>query len=123
MTILDPEVISSLPCGSAGSKLREEQERLYERIVARDELALLDSFDRTSGLVFCVALLLTGETSTASYWTEALFVEFWRAPETFAPVHGPLGLQMIRRLAQLVGSDDSGETSSAEPTGADSPAQ
>lgn len=82
-----------------GQDLLDEQRKRYDRVVAGDRLALLESFDHTAGLVFCAALALTGDRRAAEELTETLFVEFWRSPTAFPPSAGPLGLQMIQRLA------------------------
>lgn len=89
---------SPRPSLTEGEAMLLEQERIHERIVAGDKLALLESLDRIGGMVFCVALLLTGQHHAAEALTEALFLELWREPDQFAPKHGPLGVQMIRRL-------------------------
>lgn len=92
--------MTSTPTVSKGEALRVLQARLHRRLAAGDELALLELYDLVAGIVFCAAFGLTGSRSTASAQTEALFVELWRAPHTFAPANGPLGLQMIRRLVE-----------------------
>ncbi len=106
MLHVDSRTVSSTLPSPVGQELLDEQRRLHERVVAGDELALLEAFDRTAGLVFSAAMLLSGRRSTAEDLTEALFVEFWRAPEEFPIAAGPLGLQMIRRLADRLGRGD-----------------
>ncbi len=110
MLDVDSRTVSS-PSSPVGQELLDEQRRLHERVVAGDELALLEVFDRTAGLVFSAAILLSGQRSKAEDLTEALFVEFWRAPEEFPIAAGPLGLQMIRRLADRLGRGDRGRGS------------
>ncbi len=84
---------------TGAEELLEEERRLHARVVARDELAMLECFDRSGHHVLCTALVQTGEASTAEDLTQGVFVEFWCAPEAFPPACGPLSLQMIRRLA------------------------
>jgi hypothetical protein len=90
--------VSSRPTSTAGEESLIQQECLFDRIVARDQLALLEALERTGAMVFCVALLLTGQRAAAEALTEALFVELWRTPHAFPPTEGPLGLQMIHQL-------------------------
>lgn len=103
MSVVDTRVAAQDPPRPSGR--RDEERRLHERVVAGDELALLECFDRMGDMVFCAALLLSGQRSIAEDLTEALFVDLWRAPKAFDPADGPLGLQMIRRLTDRVGSD------------------
>lgn len=81
-------------------RLIEEELRLHERVVQRDESALLECLDRVGDLVYCMALLQTGRPALAEELTERLFVAFWRDPEAFPPTQGPLGLQLVRRLTE-----------------------
>jgi DNA-directed RNA polymerase specialized sigma24 family protein len=79
--------------------LLDEELRLHERVVARDEAALLEWLGRTGGVVYSVALSHTGRVGLAEDLTEALFLEVWRHPEAFHPDKGPLTLQLIRRMS------------------------
>lgn len=100
-SVEDP--VPSEPCGR-GKELREEELRLFERVVARDELALMECLDRVGQMVFCAALAQAGDQGAAEDLTEELFVRFWRSPEAFDPARGPLGLQMVGRLKERVGA-------------------
>ena len=84
--------------------LIEEERRLHERVVQRDESALLECLDRIGDLVYCTALLRTGRQASAEDLTERLFVAYWRNPEAFHPSRGPLGLQFLRRMTEALGS-------------------
>ena len=84
--------------------LIEEERRLYERVVQRDESALLECLDRIGHLVYCMALARTGQRNSAEELTERLFVAYWRNPRTFEPSRGPLGLQFLCRMADELGS-------------------
>lgn len=119
MTVANLHASPSLRAPSPAEQMLEDERSLYRRIVARDELALLESFDRSGHLVFCTALLLSGESSTAEDLTEELFAELWRSPEGFAPTHGPLGLQMIRRLTDRVSVGAAVPSVRAQPAAAD----
>ncbi|MGH9279885.1 MAG: hypothetical protein ACRD12_17525 [Acidimicrobiales bacterium] len=98
------EPVSRPPRQACSQVLLEEERELHRRLVAREQKALLDCFDRIGQLVFCVASLQTADRAGAENLTEALFVELWRAPESFPPARGPLGLQMIARLADRIGA-------------------
>lgn len=78
--------------------LVEEELSLHERVVQRDESALLQCFDRVGHLVYCTALVCTGSRTSAEELTETMFVRFWRDPRAFPPSRGPLSLQLIRRM-------------------------
>ena len=73
-----------------------EELRLLERVVQRDEAALLECFDRAGQLVYCMALARTGDQASAEELTEAVFVTLWRDPAAFSSSGGPLGLQLLR---------------------------
>ena len=81
---------------------RDEARRLHQRVVAGDEVALMELFDRTGSLVYCAALSMTGAPGLAEDITESLFVEYWSAPGTFDPERGPLIVQMLRRMIERV---------------------
>ncbi|HWC11219.1 MAG TPA: hypothetical protein VG455_08355 [Acidimicrobiales bacterium] len=76
-----------------------EESRLHERVVQRDESAVLECFDRAGDLLYCMALARTGDQASAEALTEAAFVALWRDPAAFPPSQGPLGLQLLRRMA------------------------
>jgi hypothetical protein len=84
------------PC--PGDRLMAEEWRLHERVVQRDGSALLECFDRVADLVYCMALARTGDQASAEDLAEAVFVAFWRDPAAFSPLHGPLGVQLLRRM-------------------------
>lgn len=80
-------------------RLLADESRLHERVVQRDGSALLECFDRAADLIYCMALARTGDQASAEELTEAVFVALWRDPAAFAPSQGPLGLQLLRRMA------------------------
>ena len=82
-----------------GEVLLDEELRLHERVVERDEAALLEWLRRIGGMVYSVALSNTGRVGLAEDMTEALFLDVWRHPEMFHPSRGPLVLQLIRRMS------------------------
>lgn len=78
----------------------DEERQLHARVVDRDELALMELFDRTACVVHCGAMSITDTPAEAADVVEALFVEYWRSPQGFDPACGPLSLQMVRRLVR-----------------------
>ncbi len=99
-------VLSATPAAASTptERLIQEELHLYERIVRRDTTALLECLDRLGPLVYCSALAHTGRQARAEELTEAMFLSFWRDPEAFPPAHGPLGLQLLRRMAEDLGN-------------------
>jgi hypothetical protein len=83
---------------TARRKLFDEELRLHERIVARDQSAVLEFLDRVGGVVYCMAVARTGDPTAAEDLTERFFLDLWREPERFHPAHGPVALQLIGRL-------------------------
>lgn len=96
--------MESLACPSAaqrhGRQLLDVELALHQRVVNRDQSALLEWLQRAGSLVYCAALLRTGAPAEAEAMTEALFLEVWRHPAMFHPADGPLSLQLIRRMSQ-----------------------
>ncbi|MDQ3978144.1 MAG: hypothetical protein M3314_01130 [Actinomycetota bacterium] len=85
---------------TGGRASLDEELRLHQRIVEGDESALLECLDRAGHLVYCSALLRAGNSTAADDLTEAVFVDLWREPEAFHPAHGPIALQLMRRIAR-----------------------
>lgn len=83
-----------------GGELTEEELSLYERVVQRDESALLECFDRIGHVVYCMALLCSDGRASAEELTETVFVRFWQDPQGFCPTDGPLAVQLIRRMTK-----------------------
>lgn len=65
-------------------------ELLRDRLVAGDDDALAEAYDRWSGLVFSVAFRVTGDHGAAEDVTQDVFVRLWERPETFDPTRGAL---------------------------------
>lgn len=82
-----------------GRVLLDEELQLHQRVVGRDEAALLEWLRRIGAVVYSAALTCTGDVAAAEEMTEALFLEVWRHPEKFHPTHGPLSLQLVRRMS------------------------
>ena len=83
--------------------LLHEDLRLHQRIVARDESALMECLDRIGDIVYCIALRRAADAAAAEDLTEALFLELWREPDRFHPERGPVALQLIQRMERKLG--------------------
>lgn len=83
-----------------GRHLMDAERRLHQRVVARDQSALLEWLRLVGDVVYCAALSRTGTAAEAEDLTEALFLDVWRQPALFDPADGPLTLQLIRRMTQ-----------------------
>jgi RNA polymerase sigma factor (sigma-70 family) len=68
----------------------ETDVRLRERLVAGDDDALAEVYDRWSPLVFGLALRVTRDRSAAEDVTQEVFVRLWERPEAFDPQRGRL---------------------------------
>lgn len=75
--------------------LRDEDVRLHQRLLDRDESALLGCLDRFGHIVYCTSLVETGDSVVAEMVTKRVFVQLWRRPEAFDPRCGPLVLQLV----------------------------
>jgi hypothetical protein len=82
--------------GREPSRSRDEEARLHERLVDRDESALLECLDRFGPIVYSTSLTESGDSMLAEAVTERVFVHLWRRPEAFHPRQGPLVLQLVR---------------------------
>ena len=83
-----------------GHELLEQELRLHERVVARDQEALLEWLNVVGGVVYATVLSYMGDAATAEDETAALFLEVWRHPAMFHPTRGPLVLQLLRRMRE-----------------------
>ncbi len=98
----DAQMVSHPSVGSARQRsatLLEEESALHQRIIERDEAALLEYFDRRGHIVYCVALALAEDAVAAEDLTEGLFVDLWQLPDRFDPRNGPMVLQLLERMA------------------------
>ncbi len=83
-------------------RLRDEELRLHERLLDRDERALLECFDRFGQVVYCLTLAETGDAILAEAVTERLFIDLWLRPQAFSPSRRPIGLQLVLAIADCV---------------------
>ena len=71
-------------------RLDETDVRLRERLVAGDEDALAEAYDRWAALVYSLAVRITNDHATAQDVTQDVFVRLWEQPQKFDPGRGGL---------------------------------
>lgn len=64
--------------------------RLRDRLVAGDDTALTEVYDRWATLVHSLALRIVGDRGAAEDITQDVFVHVWERPESYDPARGPL---------------------------------
>jgi RNA polymerase sigma-70 factor (ECF subfamily) len=64
--------------------------RLHDRLVAGDDDALAEAYDRWSGLVHTVAVRITADHGAAEDVTQEVFVRLWERPQSYDPSRGAL---------------------------------
>jgi RNA polymerase sigma-70 factor (ECF subfamily) len=64
--------------------------RLRERLVAGDEGALAEVYDRWSALVYTLAVQITEDHAAAEDVTQEVFVHLWERPHSYEPERGVL---------------------------------
>lgn len=68
----------------------EADAHLRERLVAGDDRALAEAYDRWSALVHTVAARITGDRHAAEDLTQDVFMHLWQSPERYDPARGAL---------------------------------
>lgn len=63
---------------------------LRDRLVAGDDDALAEAYDRWSMLVYSLAVRVTGDHALAQDVTQDVFVRLWERPGAFDPARGAL---------------------------------
>lgn len=109
---LDPERSQRTgPSGAPKTSLGtlHEELRLHQRILEGDQSALLEWLDLIGHVVYCIALRHTVDATAAEDLTTGVFVDLWRGPEGFHPAHGPVALQLIRRMAPKLAAPGNGQ--------------
>jgi len=64
---------------------------LLERILARDQTAMADLFDRYSRMVYSVALRVVNDSAQAEDVMQDVFFQVWQNPKAFVSDRGSLG--------------------------------
>lgn len=68
----------------------EDDVRLHERLIAGDDDALAEVYDRWAGHVHGLAMRVTADHALAEDVTQDVFVHLWERPEAFDPHQGTL---------------------------------
>ncbi|MEY2435386.1 MAG: hypothetical protein QOF97_222 [Acidimicrobiaceae bacterium] len=83
-----------------------EDRELAARLMAGDQRALRDAYERYAGLVFGLARKVLGDDALAEDVTQEVFVYLWEQPQRFDPLRGSfrswLGLLAHRRSVDKV---------------------
>lgn len=58
---------------------------LHERLLAGDDDALAEAYDTWSGLVYSLAVDITGDHAAAEDVTQDVFVRLWERPDAVPP--------------------------------------
>jgi RNA polymerase sigma-70 factor, ECF subfamily len=64
------------------------ERRLHRRLVDGERSAFADLYDQFAGVVFGVAMRVTGNRQPAEDVSQAVFLEVWQHPERFDPARG-----------------------------------
>jgi RNA polymerase sigma-70 factor (ECF subfamily) len=104
---------------------------LVRNVAARDQAALHALYDRTSRLVFTLALRISGNRETAEELTLDVFHEIWRRASRYDPANGTVlgwimnlarsrAIDRVRFDRRKKRVDPSGREEDSEPASADS---
>jgi len=69
---------------------RADDARLRERLLAGDDDALAEAYDRWSTLVHSLAMRITADHAAAEDVTQDVFVHLWQHPDRYDPNRGAL---------------------------------
>jgi len=69
---------------------RTDDVQLSERLVAGDDDALAEAYDRWSTLIYSVAMRITADHAAAEDVTQDVFVHLWQHPDRYDPRRGAL---------------------------------
>jgi RNA polymerase sigma factor (sigma-70 family) len=102
--------VDAAPSRSVGA----DERRLVARLIAGDDLALGQIYDRYSGLVYGLARRITGSIAAAEEIAQEVFVFLWEHPDRFdaerGSLRGYLGAITHRRAVDLIRRDNRRET-------------
>jgi RNA polymerase sigma factor (sigma-70 family) len=69
---------------------RADDGQLRERLLAGDDDALAEAYDRWSALIYSLALRITADHAAAEDVTQDVFVHLWQHPDRYDPHRGAL---------------------------------
>jgi RNA polymerase sigma factor (sigma-70 family) len=84
---------SRTPAGRRGSDPADEQ--IIQRVVAGDQLALGELYDRWSKQAFSLARRVCADEGLAEDVVQEVFIAFWREPGRFDPSRGAFGSWLL----------------------------
>jgi RNA polymerase sigma-70 factor (ECF subfamily) len=79
----------------AQARSAAEDERLLERVRARDAQAMAELFDRYGSMVYSVALRVLRDTGHAEDVMQDVFFNLWENPKSFVSARGSLGAWLL----------------------------
>ncbi len=79
----------------ASAELRLSDGALVERVVARDESALAQLYDRYSGMVSAVAMRVLRDAGAVEEILQDIFYQLWRNAAQFDPSRGSLAAWLL----------------------------
>jgi RNA polymerase sigma-70 factor (ECF subfamily) len=68
-----------------------DDKNLLERVLARDQTAMADLFDRYSGMAYSVAMRVVNDSAQAEDVMQDVFFQVWQNPRAFVSDRGSLG--------------------------------
>ncbi|KAA6462151.1 sigma-70 family RNA polymerase sigma factor [Acidobacteria bacterium AB60] len=68
-----------------------DDKALLERVLARDQTAMAEIFDRYSGMVFSIAMRVVKDAAQAEDVMQDVFFQVWQNPRAFVSDRGSLG--------------------------------
>lgn len=91
------ERLPEVPIGSPvhGRATSAEDERLLDRVRARDQQAMTELFDRYGRMVYSVALRVLKDPAQAEDVMQDVFFSLWENPRAFVSARGSLGAWLL----------------------------
>lgn len=88
---MPPSARSDHESGSGNLRSAAEDKVLLDRVLARDQSAMAELFDRYSGMAYSVALRVVKDSAQAEDVMQDVFFQVWQNPRAFVSDRGSLG--------------------------------